>query len=352
MSKIFPGYLPPFSDEALSSWLYRNALSNSNNSFASKILDWAVMQAKVKMHGDIDLLSQSNDFYLSFLPDKQARLATQTFGVQSDLLLPPEMSLQFCHICLSIDIAKGHAPGFRRCWRYRGICVCNQHAAPVLLQATKYQNVSQYMLAWSGFVSYASSMERATGNRDFVTFSSSSTPDKLRDAQVRHLVSRAQRKVFLAILKFRSTTPLPQRCALEFVLNVLLQEPAEHFKGGCARWYLADSDILWRSSLISEKTSASDFFNQMDTARPRQVAVAYLMIGVACSMFTKRELQLLTDVFYYRPTPFPVTVHEISALIGNVQPPRALRIAAAATECISKNELKSIRWILDALPAA
>lgn len=350
MSKIFPGYLPPFYDEVLSSWLYRNALNNRSNSRSSKILDQAVKRANFETRGDIDLLSHSRDFFLSFLTGEQARIATRLFDVRPDLLLPLKASLQFCHVCLSSDIAKGHSPGFRRWWRYRGVCVCNEHDAPVMLQDIKYHNTAQYMLGWSGFVSYSSSMERATGNRDFVTFSSLSAADQFRDAQVRILVSRVQRKVLYEILTFRSTVTSTQRCAVEFIMNVLLQEPAEYFKGGCARWYLVENDLLLRSLSGSNKASVDDFFTQMDTAKPRQIAIAYLMIGVVYGMFTKRELQLLTDVFYYRPTSFPVTRHQISRLIGNVQLPRAVRIEVAASKYLSEKELESIRWITDALP--
>lgn len=284
-------------------------------------------------------IPKSNDdsVYLISGDTTEGNDSRRTFGSQTT---PYYESRNYCPECFKVDLAAGIAPALRLDWRQPHLCVCLRHDRPVLLERLMSSTFTVLDKAWTAFAEYAGSPASKLTTQ-FPLQHSSSFHARADNDRLVELAARMQ--TWLSSLA-ENTTPTKQ--AAGFLMSYWLQDVSRTGACGFARAYFFnrfDSKLDVRG----ERGSMPGFF-MSDTSRPRDVAVAYWMLGVGFGVIDASEATFIQNTTRARSIPFPVSQIEISSA-GRFSYGRNQReiYVALARSILCRLEFQSIKWALE-----
>lgn len=265
-----------------------------------------------------------------------------TNGSRTSLaLVPYSKALNYCPECFKADVAAGSAPALRLDWRRPRFSVCTRHDAPVLLGQMATSTFNILDKAWKAFAEHADSpASRLT--TQFPIQHSTSSQAKADSERLAGLAARVQTWFF-------SLTPetSPSALAAEFLMSYWLQDPNSSGAQGFARSY-----FFYRLSRpqAATKRQLGDTSPELvpDAAGPRDVAVAYWMLGIGFGVIDTVEATFIHDTARPYSLPFPTSREEVCSL-GGLAYNRGQRHAYLeyAKSTLNDADYKSVAWALE-----
>lgn len=297
--------LTPMPDETFSSWVARQSLVPRNSTDSLFTESFMLLCSK----GGVDPDRQfANLELLSSFPLSERMLISKQFKMTDDALVAYPSALSYCPECFLADLAAGINPVWRLAWRKPRSCVCANHEGGVMLQPLDSRNFTVLNKAWIAFKEYVESpAARLTTN-----FPLQHSIQELIGPDNSYLIRLAQRVQdwFHSL----SATSTPTKGAAEFLLAFWLQDPDESKTQGIARSY-----FFYRiTKPHAERTKKHygvvlDSFRP-DSAKPRDIAAAYWLLGVSFGLISDVEAGFIRDTTRPYSIPFPVNRSEIAAL--------------------------------------
>jgi hypothetical protein len=268
-------------------------------------------------------------------PKKNGGLSNLSAG-----MTPYYEALNYCPKCFKSDLAVGLAPALRLDWRKPRMSVCLRHNTPVLLERLATSNFTLLDKAWTAFAEYAGSpASRLT--TQFPLQCSSSNQAKVNNERLVALAARMQTWFFAL-----TTESMPSANAAEFLMFYWLQDGNENGAQGFARSYFFSRTInpLWKKT-IKHGEILSHF--KTDSARPRDVAVAYWMLGVGFGVISTSEAEFIRDIAKGYSIPFPTSQGDVSSAGTLVYSPGQRQVyLTLAKSTLSDSEYDSVEWAL------
>ncbi|RML88205.1 hypothetical protein ALQ87_01093 [Pseudomonas savastanoi pv. glycinea] len=275
-------------------------------------------------------------------PNPNPGNSSDTNGSRSSLaLVPYSKALNYCPECFKADVAAGSAPALRLDWRRPRFSVCTRHDAPVLLEQMATSTFNILDKAWKAFAEHADSpASRLT--TQFPVQHSSSSQAKADSARLAGLAARVQTWFF-------SLTPetSPSALAAELLMSYWLQDPNSSGAQGFARSY-----FFYRLSRpqAATKRQLGDTSPELvpDSAGPRDVAVAYWMLGIGFGVIDTVEAKFIHDTARPYSLPFPMSREEVGSL-GGLAYSRGQRHAYLeyAKSTLSDSDFQRVAWALE-----
>jgi hypothetical protein len=224
-------------------------------------------------------------------------------------MTPYPNALNYCPECFKVDVAADLAPALRLNWRQPRLIVCLRHNTPVLLERLATSTFTILNKAWKAFAEYAGSpVSRLTTQLPLQH--SSSTQAKADNDRLVALAAKMQ-TWFLGLTAKTS----PSAKAAEFLMSYWLQDPSESGAQGFARSYFFYR--LSKSQVVTKKRSVETSLQlKPESARPRDVAVAYWMLGVGFGVIDTSEAEFIRDTTRPYSIPFPTSRSEVSTVGG------------------------------------
>lgn len=392
-NRVFYGYLTPIHDETLGSWLSRNATSNSVTTIHNGFLDWCTgllhpTVASIALSTALDSVqvprvnspaakmddtdqqrpwnpevllgnprSQNNgqaakdleydDLYRSevFLHAFPRPLSTHLparFKLPSNAVIQQE-NRRFCAQCLADDVAAMRAPGLRRAWRNRGAALCTAHRQPVLLQQLEKGSLSKLSGAWQAYLQQTlwGYFDHGSG---LVSRNSSGYQAASVEARICRIVWRIQDWV-----EYAPATPTgrqPSKYALYFLIGFFLYQGNLVSDGGVARWFFKGKRGSKQNSHQYDKPTAIQMVKNIESASPRSLAIAYLLLGLAFDLISKEDLSFLRQTLLFSNCLFPMTREELKSLVQCFQPYHLNAIWLSAVRNLEVDDIFHLAWLL------
>ncbi|UXL36392.1 hypothetical protein N7D90_12195 [Pseudomonas fragi] len=331
--------LKPRSGESFSSWMGRLSVEAKNTSHLEAVEIFANHCARVAV--DPDKLYELSSIRKCFSSGEQEMF--DTFECCSSSYLPFGQSTSYCPECQKVDIKEVGLPAWRLAWRRLDMCVCLEHEPPVMLQCLSTPHYSPLDKAWRAYCEYVSS----PSSRLLVSFPliSNGMQAVADNEMLLRLTARVQNWI---LTDFQiNQTPKPSRRVVEFLLGVWLCDPSWRKAPGFACSFFFPQRKGNNANLTLD-TSFIDSPPRYSWATPRQLAVAYWMLGVAFGLITRDEAQLIRDVCRPYSLPFPVDRTEIKR-VGLGVHGRLIReeLIALARSTLTGEDLDQVIWALD-----
>ena len=335
----FIGLLKPVHDETLSSWISRM--------YHKKYFDGSLIAAFDEIvardpcaKGDFDFLYKSPTFLSYFSPPQQCEI-TLSFQLPEFGVAQPTCSGKYCPACFEEDVRNLLVPIWRKSWRISGASVCTNHLRPVLLsRLIKYPNDLRER-GWQAFKEHLESpASRLLTN--FPIMSTSPTQAVVINEQLLFLVKKVQRWYQASSI---SQILSHSNSSLKFLLGVWLHQPdPPRLSAGIARAYFQSSTERQNRSL-SEKITAPAV--SIDTASPRDLAVAYWLLGVSYGVISHKEACFIRDVTRSRSSQFPTTRLQVaSATTKNYLDYGMALLIDEARSSLVLEEFREASWVL------
>lgn len=343
---------PAVENESFSSWVARLGMGQGHS--AGLGLGDSLAMHCGKGGADPDLqwgnlellqpLSLSDRLYISGQfalqsPDEDSN-RVQGSGNAINGIIPYAKALNYCPECFKVDVAAGLAPAMRMEWRQPRLCVCRRHDEPVLLERMATSTFTILDKAWRAFAEYSGSPASKLPTQ-FPLQHASSTHAEAHNDRLIALAARMQAWFFGL-----TADTTPSRNAAEFLMSYWLQDPNFSGAQGFARSYFFYR--LTRPQAVTKKqygeTSAQ---LKPDSARPRDVAVAYWMLGVGFGVINASEAEFIRDTTRPYSIPFPTTRDEASSVGGSAYN-KGQRHAYLehAKSTLSETEYESVEWAI------
>ncbi len=232
------------------------------------------------------------------------------------------------------------SPAWRLEWRQARRCVCLRHDTPVMLERVGTSGFTLLDKAWRAYAEYIDSPASRLTTKFPLQHSSSNQAEKDSDRLVA-LTANVQ-----SWFEGLSATTSPSADAAEFLLACWLQDSSETGAQGFARSY-----FFFRTSkpISATKRQQGKLSAQLmpDSSRPRDVAVAYWMLGIAFNVIDSADAQFIRDTTRPYSIPFPVSRDEVGllGLLALNKRQKKCYLALARTR-FSERDLESIAWAL------
>ena len=391
-NQLFFGYLTPVYDETLGSWLSRNATSSTVSTLHDGFLEWCIglfkptatpfaactaddfthepySKAAASRMDDVvqtqwnpevllgnprtqdqdqeakdleyDDLYRSEAFLQAFGGPLGAHLAGR-FKLPSNAVSHQD-NLRFCAQCLADDVTAMRAPGLRRAWRNRGAALCTAHQQPVLLQQLEKGSLSELSGAWQAYMQQTlrGYFDHGVG---LVSRHESGYQSTSLEASVCRIVCRIQRWV-----EYAPAVPSgqqPSKYALYFMLGFFLYQGNLVSDGGVARWFFKGQRGSRLNTYQYEKPTVGQMVKNIESASPRILAFAYLLLGFAYDRIPKEEVDLLRRTFVFTDCLFPESREELKSLAQCFQPYQLDDIWESALRNLQIDDLVKLAWLL------
>lgn len=389
----FSGYLTPLHDETLGSWLSRNAASSAVTFIHDGFLDWctALLQptatplALATAHDLSQLSSAKNaaaqvddadehnrwnpevllgntrsqehcqdaknlecddlyrsEVFLKAFPDPTGTHMTERFRLPSNAVTQHD-NRRFCAQCLEEDVAAMRAPGLRRAWRNRGSAVCAAHRQPVLLQQLEKGHLSNFTGGWQAYMQQTTRgyFDHGVGlvSRDGSGYQTASV-----ETRICRIVLRIQ--IWVDYAPAIPAVVRPSKYSLYFLLGIFLYQGNLVSDGGAARWFLKAARGSKLNSHEYDKPTVAQMVKNIESAPPRSLAIAYLLLGSAFDLISKEELCLIRQTLIFTDSSFPVTREELKSLTRCFQPYHLDAIWSSALQNLPIDDLVHLAWLL------
>lgn len=334
--RAFKGLLKPARDETLSSWLSRMCHKYYfERDFESECIRLAASDPYAK--GEVDLLYKSPTFLANFTPGQRSDIVAE-FGVVESALTPAGFD-KYCPECFREDIASGEAPSWRKAWRTRGACVCVLHSQSVLLSRLVERARDTRSRAWQAFQEHLDSPASRL-NIDFPLISASPKAALANNRKLLLLTKRVQ-------IWYHSMTCDGDRSGgdLQFLMGLWLhQSAAPSLSPGIARTYFhRTSRNQYRLNPAERLTTPAA---SIDTASPRELAVAYWLLGVACGVISREEALTIQRITRPDFSVFPDSQMQTAAsTTRNYLDDGLTRLIGEGQECLSADDFRNISWV-------
>ncbi|WP_146615239.1 hypothetical protein [Pseudomonas fluorescens] len=330
--------LKPRSGESFSSFIGRLSVEAESSSHLEAVEIFANHCARVAV--DPDTLYELSSIRKCFSSREQVVFGT--FECCSRSYLPFRQSTSYCPECLKADIKEVGLPAWRLAWRRLEMCVCCEHESPVMLLSLSTPHYSPLDKAWRAYCEYVSS----PSSRLLVSFplTSNGMQAVADNEMLLRLAARVQNWI-LTDAQFNQP-PKPSRQVVEFLLGVWLCDPSWRTAPGFACSFFFPQRKGNNANLTPD-TSFVDSPPHYSWATPRQLAVAYWMLGVAFYLITRDEAELIRDVCRPYSLPFPVDRTEIKR-VGLGVHGRLIReeLIALARRTLIGEDLDQVIWAL------
>ncbi|KPY29486.1 TniQ family protein [Pseudomonas syringae] len=329
----------PVLDETFSSWAARSSLVPRNSADSLFAENFMLLCSK----GSVDPDRQyANLELLSHFSPRERLLISKQFKETDDALVAYPNALNYCPQCFHADLCAGLNPVWRLVWQKSRSCVCVNHEGGVMLQRLETRNFTVLNKAWVAFKEHVqspaarltSSFPLQHSNPEFVSADNSCLV---------HLTERVQFWFYSL-----SETSTPTRRAAEFLLAFWLQDSDESKTQGFARSYFFYRLTKPHAGLKKKLHGEVRDSLRPDSAKPRDLAVAYWMLGVSFELISDVEAVFIRDTTRAYSTPFPVNRSEIATL-GTLayswsQISAYLRHARVIFD---EKDLKAVAWAID-----
>lgn len=257
---------------------------------------------------------------------------------------PLAEDLNYCPCCLDDDIRRIGSPAWRIAWRNMDVCVCDRHPVPVLLQRLYSPQANLMNRGWSAFVEFHDG-PAARLEIDFPLTLVSLERSKAANAQLLDYVLRTQR--WIVACDESTKEGGPSKAAIEFLLSFWLYQPGNLKAVGFAQSFFFAHLNTGKSSLLHQDCFA-DMRLGYSHAAPRQVAVAYLMLGVAFDLLTPEEAAFISRTCRGRLLPFPTNREQIAASGQSGFVPKEIAdFRSLAQAHLVMDDLKHVMWALN-----
>lgn len=330
--------LEPRAGESFSSWMGRLSVEAEISLHFRAIETFASQCSQVAV--DPDTLYELPSIKQCFSNDEQQNFTR--FKYPPGNYLPFRQSTNYCPECLKADIKEVQLPAWRLAWRRQEICVCCEHEAPVMLLSLSTPHYSPLDKAWRAYCEYVSS----PSSRLLVSFPLiSNGRQAVKDNEMLlRLAARVQNWI-LADAPI-DQAPRPSMKVVEFLLGVWLCDPSWRTAPGFACSFFFPQR-KGNSANLTPDTSFASAPPHYSWATPRQLAVAYWMLGVAFGVVTSDEAELIRDVCRPYSLPFPVDRTEIKRMGLGVHGQRIRDdLIALAQRTLSNEDLDQVIWAL------
>lgn len=344
MGRLFSGLLKPLRDETLSSWLSRMYHQHYVDSgFEAQILRLMVRDPNVK--GDLDLLYKSSAF-LNLFSRTQRPLILAHFGMVESNTVPPGVNDKYCRVCFQSDIRACRTPTWRKSWRMRGASVCVLHDRPVLLSRLIERPKDLRDRGWQGFQEYLDSpLSRL--DVDFALHRTSPNGAIANNRKLLLLTQRVQSWYQRALCPNarEEAENDPAGRSLQFLMGLWLHQSVfKQLSPGIARGYFHVSSFRYPSIRVDENCTSPEV--SIDTASPREIAVAYWLMGIAYGVITEEEGKLINQITRSEIAEFPTTRLQVAAATTrNYMEAGLARILKEANESLTPEEFQAISWV-------
>jgi hypothetical protein len=256
--------------------------------------------------------------------------------------LPYGKSTNYCPECLMSDIETIGLPAWRVSWRQQSMCVCCEHETPVLLLSLSTPHYTPLDKAWRAYCEYVES----PSSRLLVSFPLTSNGKQAieDDAALLKLTARVQNWLTGNLDPAQARSP--QKAVVEFLLGVWLCDPSWRTAPGFACSFFFPQR-KGNNANLTPSTSFASSPPHYSWAMPRQLAVAYWMLGVAFGVISLDEAEFIRRVCRPYSIPFPVDRSEIKR-VGLGVHSRLVRdeLIALAEQTFSGEDLEQIIWAL------
>lgn len=343
MGRLFSGLLKPLRDESLSSWLSRMYHQHYvDSSFETEILGLVVRDPNVK--GDLDLLYKSSAFMGLFSRTQRPQILAQ-FGMVEANTVPPGVNDKYCRMCFQNDIRACHTPTWRKSWRMRGASVCVLHDRPVLLSRLIERPKDLRDRGWQGFQEYLDSpLSRL--DIDFALRRTSPHEAIANNRKLLLLTQRVQswyQRALCAAGEEAENDPAGR--GLQFLMGLWLHQPIfNQLSPGVARVYFHASTSRYSSLGVNENFTSPQV--SIDTASPREMAVAYWMMGIAYGVISQEEGKLIRRITRSEIAEFPITKLQVAAATTRNYLEAGLAwMMKEANESLAPEEFQAISWV-------
>ncbi|PVV70685.1 hypothetical protein DD985_15185, partial [Pseudomonas sp. HMWF011] len=132
---------------------------------------------------------------------------------------------------------------------------------------------------------------------------------------------------------------------LQFLMALWLHPPVfKHLSPGIARGYFHASTSWYPSSDVDQSLTSPQV--SIDTASPREIAVAYWLMGIAYGVITQEEGNLINQITRSEVAEFPTTRLQVAAATNrNYLEAGLARMLKDANESLTPEEFQSISWV-------
>lgn len=337
--RAFIGLLKPVHDETLSSWISRMYHKRYfDGTLTASFEQLAASDPYSK--GDSDFLYESPAFLSYFTPAQQCEIVVQFRMPEADITVPG-LSSKYCSSCFKEDVSNLLVPIWRKSWRISGGAVCLNHPRPVLFSRLIQYPKDVRERGWQGFKEHLESpASRLVTN--FPIMSASSSKAVANNARLLLLVKRVQHW-YQSTQNHRSTGRF--RNSLRFLMGIWLhQADPPTLSPGIARAYF-QSAANRQGRLISNSLTAPIL--SIDTASPRDLAVAFWLMGVSYGVITHEEACFIRETIRPAFSPFPTTKLQIaSATNRNYLKDGIARLIDEAKTNLTSDEFREVSWAL------
>lgn len=342
--RAFSGLLKPLRDESLASWLSRMSHQHYvDSNFETEILRLGVRDSSV--NGDLDLLYKSSAFLDLFSPAQRPQILAH-FGMVESNTVPLGVNDKYCRLCFQNDIRACHTPTWRKSWRMRGASVCVLHDHPVLLSRLIQRPKDLRDRGWQGFQEYLDSPVPRL-DVDFALRRASPQGALANNRKLLLLTQRVQRWYQRALCQKAGQDVATGRAGrgLQFLMGLWLHQPVfKHLSPGIARAYFHASTSGYPSSDVDQSLTSPQV--SIDTASPREIAVAYWLMGIAYGVITQEEGKLINQITRSEVAEFPTTRLQVAAATTrNYLEAGLARMLKEANESLTPDEFQSISWV-------
>ena len=345
MGRLFSGLLKPLRDESLSSWLSRMYQQHYvDSSFETQIRRLMVRDPNVK--GDLDLLYKSSAFMDMFSRTQRPQILGQ-FGMVESNTVPPGVNDKYCRVCFQNDIRACRTPTWRKSWRMRGASVCVLHERPVLLSRLIERPKDLRDRGWQGFQEYLDSpLSRL--NVDFALRWTSSPNGAIANNRKLLLLTQRvqswyQRALCADAGEEAETNPAAR--GLQFLMGLWLHQPVFlQWSPGVARVYFHASTAKYPRIDVNQALTSPQC--SIDTASPREIAVAYWLMGIAYGVITQEEGKLIRRITRSEIAELPITKLQVAAATTRNYLEAGLAwMMKEAKESLAPEEFQAISWV-------
>ncbi|MNJ07447.1 hypothetical protein D3C77_15450 [compost metagenome] len=338
--RAFSGLLKPVSDESLSSWLTRMLRKGYlDMAFRSEVQRLASGDAVVG--GDLDLLYESDAFLGMFTADQQTQLVYH-FHLWRSEGTPLDLKSKYCRECFMNDIRALQEPIWRKSWRISGACVCSLHRHPVLLTRLVARQTDLSDQGWQAFKEYLQS----PSSRLDVDFTLARVTPQVASVNNTKLLLMAQRvqRWYQAAL-FSGLLDDQGGGGLQFLMGLLLHPPAwPNLSPGIARTFFHTRHSNFPLVQATDRLTSPKL--SLEVAAPRDIAVAYWIMGISHGLISHAEAELINKIAQYEISPLPTTKSEVAAAITrNYRSTGLEKFRGEAKAVLSKKDYDSLSWL-------
>lgn len=288
-----------------------------------------------------DTLYRSQAFLNVFPARLQNRMHVQ-FSLPGDATHPRE-NRKYCAQCIADDVTAMRAPALRRAWRKRGAAVCIYHRHPVLLQRLDRSSLSELTGSWLAYSQHTQreAFDHGTG---LISRSARGFQEIASECRICRIVGRLQ--VWVDNAPAKPTMSQPSKYALYFLLGFFLYQPTLISDGGIARWFIRLDKGSRLNAKLFDRPTVRQLVANIETAPPKAIAVAYLLIGCAFNLIRPAEHDFLQGALTFTDSVFPSDRGEIKALAQCFQNYHIVAVWESARRNLSAEDLAHVEWLL------